>query len=44
MSFCTGFCLYGKMNLTDYIAPLVAGALIYFPFGLYLAAGTRSAS
>lgn len=29
---------YGKMSLTNYIAQSVAGAFIYFPFGLYLAA------
>lgn len=29
--------LYGKMSLTNYIAQSIAGALIYFPFGLYLA-------
>ncbi len=29
--------LYGKMSLTNYIAQSVIGALIYFPFGLYLA-------
>lgn len=28
---------YGKMSLTNYIGQSVAGALIYFPFGLYLA-------
>lgn len=28
---------YGKMSLTNYISQSVAGALIYFPFGLYLA-------
>lgn len=28
---------YGKMSLTNYIAQSILGALIYFPFGLYLA-------
>ena len=28
---------YGRMSLTNYITQSVAGALIYFPFGLYLA-------
>lgn len=28
---------YGKMSLTNYITQSIAGALIYFPFGLYLA-------
>ena len=28
---------YGKMSLTNYISQSIAGALIYFPFGLYLA-------
>ncbi len=28
---------YGKMSLTNYIAQSIAGAVIYFPFGLYLA-------
>lgn len=28
---------YGKMSLTNYIAQSIVGALIYFPFGLYLA-------
>lgn len=31
------FKLYGKMSLTNYITQSVVGALIYFPFGLYLA-------
>lgn len=30
-------CFYGKMSLTNYIAQSVIGAVIYFPFGLYLA-------
>lgn len=29
--------LYGKMSLTNYITQSIGGALIYFPFGLYLA-------
>lgn len=28
---------YGKMSLSNYIGQSIAGALIYFPFGLYLA-------
>lgn len=28
---------YGKMSLTNYITQSVVGAIIYFPFGLYLA-------
>lgn len=28
---------YGKMSLTNYIAQSIMGAIIYFPFGLYLA-------
>lgn len=28
---------YGKMSLTNYIAQSIVGALVYFPFGLYLA-------
>ena len=28
---------YGKMSLTNYITQSIIGALIYFPFGLYLA-------
>lgn len=28
---------YGKMSLTNYIAQSIAGAIIYFPFALYLA-------
>lgn len=28
---------YGKMSLTNYVAQSIGGALIYFPFGLYLA-------
>lgn len=28
---------YGKMSLTNYITQSIIGAVIYFPFGLYLA-------
>lgn len=28
---------YGRMSLTNYIAQSIIGAIIYFPFGLYLA-------
>lgn len=28
---------YGKMSLTNYITQSIAGAIIYFPFGFYLA-------
>lgn len=28
---------YGKMSLTNYVSQSILGALIYFPFGLYLA-------
>lgn len=28
---------YGKMSLTNYITQSITGAIIYFPFGLYLA-------
>lgn len=28
---------YGKMSLTNYISQSIIGAIIYFPFGLYLA-------
>ena len=28
---------YGKMSLTNYISQSIMGAIIYFPFGLYLA-------
>lgn len=28
---------YGKMSLTNYITQSIVGAIIYFPFGLYLA-------
>lgn len=33
----TNLQLYGKMSLTNYITQSIGGALIYFPFGLYLA-------
>lgn len=29
--------VYGKMSLTNYVSQSIIGALIYFPFGLYLA-------
>ena len=32
-----GLRLYGKMSLTNYVSQSIIGALIYFPFGLYLA-------
>ncbi len=32
-----GLCFYGKMSLTSYISQSILGAIIYFPFGLYLA-------
>ena len=28
---------YGKMSLTNYISQSILGAIIYFPFGFYLA-------
>lgn len=30
-------CFYGRMSLTNYIAQSIIGAIIYFPFSLYLA-------
>lgn len=33
----TNLRFYGKMSLTNYISQSIAGAIIYFPFGLYLA-------
>ena len=33
----TSLRFYGKMSLTNYITQSIAGAIIYFPFGLYLA-------
>lgn len=33
----SGLRFYGKMSLTNYIAQSIIGAIIYFPFGLYLA-------
>lgn len=30
-------CFYGKMSLTNYITQSILGALVYFPFGLYMA-------
>ena len=32
-----GLRFYGKMSLTNYISQSIMGAIIYFPFGLYLA-------
>ena len=34
---CFSSAFYGKMSLTNYIAQSIMGAIIYFPFGLYLA-------
>lgn len=39
-SFCkfvSNLRFYGKMSLTNYITQSIMGAIIYFPFGLYLA-------
>ena len=33
----TNLRFYGKMSLTNYISQSIIGAIIYFPFGLYLA-------
>lgn len=33
----SGLRFYGRMSLTNYITQSVIGALVYFPFGLYLA-------
>lgn len=33
----SGLRFYGKMSLTNYISQSILGAIIYFPFGLYLA-------
>lgn len=33
----SGLRFYGKMSLTNYISQSIIGAVIYFPFGLYLA-------
>lgn len=35
--FTSNLRFYGKMSLTNYIMQSILGALIYFPFGLYLA-------
>lgn len=35
--FTSGLRFYGKMSLTNYISQSILGAIIYFPFGLYLA-------
>lgn len=36
-SWLGGLRFYGRMSLTNYISQSVIGAIIYFPFGLYLA-------
>lgn len=36
-NFTSNLRFYGKMSLTNYITQSIAGAFIYFPFGLYLA-------
>lgn len=33
----TALRFYGRMSLTNYVSQSIVGALIYFPFGLYLA-------
>ncbi|KKB46541.1 hypothetical protein HMPREF1212_04036 [Parabacteroides sp. HGS0025] len=33
----SGLRFYGKMSLTNYVSQSIFGAIIYFPFGLYLA-------
>ena len=33
----SGLRFYGRMSLTNYVTQSVIGALVYFPFGLYLA-------
>ena len=33
----TNLRFYGKMSLTNYISQSIMGAIIYFPFGFYLA-------
>lgn len=35
--YTTALRFYGRMSLTNYISQSILGALIYFPFGLYLA-------
>ena len=35
--FVSNLRFYGKMSLSNYIGQSIAGAVIYFPFGLYLA-------
>lgn len=35
--FVSNLRFYGKMSLSNYIGQSIAGAIIYFPFGLYLA-------
>lgn len=34
---CKYLAIYGKMSLTNYISQSILGAIIYFPFGFYLA-------
>lgn len=34
---CNSLRTYGKMSLTNYVGQSILGAIIYFPFGLYLA-------
>lgn len=36
-SKCTYLTIYGKMSLSNYIGQSILGAIIYFPFGFYLA-------
>ena len=36
-NFVSNLRYYGRMSLTNYITQSIAGAIIYFPFGLYLA-------
>lgn len=35
--FVSNLRFYGKMSLSNYVSQSIAGAIIYFPFGLYLA-------
>lgn len=35
--FVSNLRFYGKMSLTNYVTQSIVGAIIYFPFGLYLA-------
>ena len=36
-NFVSNLRYYGRMSLTNYITQTIAGAIIYFPFGFYLA-------